>query len=82
MKLSGVQKILLAVHVWERESDVGALDLHLIFIKYVQELGWSMKIAQDHVSEFELFESRLLRKSAKRPKKNYLHRNNVGTPIG
>jgi len=41
-----------------------------------------MKIAQDHVSESELFESRLLRKSAKRPEKNYLHRNNVGTPIG
>ena len=65
-----------------RESDAGALDLHLIFIKYVQELGWSMKIAQDHVSEFEFFESRLLCKSAKRPEKNYLHRNNVGTPIG
>ena len=65
-----------------RESDAGALDLHLIFIKYVQELGWTMKIAQDHVSESELFESCLLRKSAKRPEKNYLHRNNVGTPIG
>ena len=41
-----------------------------------------MKIAQYHVSKSELFESRLLRKSAKRPEKNYLHRNNVGTPIG
>lgn len=65
-----------------RESDAGALTLRLIFRKYVQELGWTVRIAQDHVSESELFEPDLLRKSAGRPENNYLHRNNVGTPVG
>lgn len=65
-----------------RESDAGALTLRLIFRKYVQELGWTVKIAQDHVSESELFEPHLLHKSARRPEENNLNRNNVGTPVG
>lgn len=65
-----------------RESDAGALTLRLIFRKYVQELGWTVRIAQDHVSESELFEPHLLHKSARRSKNNHLHGNNVGTPVG
>ena len=38
-----------------RESDAGALILRLIFKKYVQDLGWIVKIAEDYVSNFQSF---------------------------
>ncbi|KAH9296258.1 hypothetical protein KI387_039846, partial [Taxus chinensis] len=62
-----------------RESDAGALTLRLIFRKYVQDLGWIVKIAEDYVSECQLFGS--LGNGVIETKRSDSHAYKLGTPV-
>eukprot|EP01018_Ginkgo_biloba_P039093 Gb_02097 [translate_table: standard] len=65
-----------------RESDAGALTLRLIFRKYVIELGWIVRVAQDDVSESPSFESPSHCNHVQRHENNDLNSSKIGTPIG
>ncbi|XP_057828205.2 uncharacterized protein LOC131039444 isoform X2 [Cryptomeria japonica] len=65
-----------------RESDAGALILRLIFKKYVLDLGWIVKIAENYVSDCQLFGCNSHCNSVTETKKINSRDYNIGTPVG